>query len=101
MSGMERKLIHIVEDDVAVSRLIEGTLQRFNYRSAVFRTGAEFLRQLRVEAPALCILDLGLPDMDGMELLYQIKGTPSFWPADRDRPSGYVRPGDGPRTRRG
>ena len=39
MSGMERKLIHIVEDDVAVSRLIEGTLQRFNYRSAVFRTG--------------------------------------------------------------
>ena len=78
MSGMERKLIHIVEDDTAVSRLIEGTLQRFNYRAAVFSTGAEFLRQLRIEAPALCILDLGLPDMDGMELLHQIRARHRF-----------------------
>ena len=100
MSGMERKLIHIVEDDVAVSRLIEGTLQRFNYRSAVFRTGAEFApAQGRGARPLHPRSGSARHGRDGTAVPDQ--GTPSFWPADRDRPSGYVRPGDGPRTRRG
>ncbi len=74
----ENQLIHIVEDDPAVARLIEGTLQRFNYRAEVFCTGTDFLRRLRVEAPALCILDLGLPDMDGMQVLQQIRARHGF-----------------------
>ncbi len=77
-SVKEDELIHVVEDDPAVARLIEGTLQRFNYRAEVFRTGTDFLRRLRAETPALCILDLGLPDMDGMQVLQQIRARHGF-----------------------
>ncbi|CAM5458074.1 response regulator transcription factor [Thauera mechernichensis] len=71
-------LIHVVEDDAAVARLITGTLERFGYRHAVFPTGGEFLRQLRMQSPDLAILDLGLPDMDGMEVLQQVRGRHRF-----------------------
>lgn len=78
MSGKEKDLIHVVEDDAAVARLIETTLQRFDYKSEVFHTGEDFLRRLRLDPPKLCILDLGLPDMDGMEVLQQIRANHRF-----------------------
>ena len=78
MSDKAQALIHIVEDDVAVARLIAGTLERFDYRYAVYSTGGEFLRQLRTQVPDLAILDLGLPDMDGMEVLQQLRSRYRF-----------------------
>ncbi|MFU2487944.1 response regulator transcription factor [Thauera sp. WH-1] len=78
LSDKARALVHVVEDDAAVARLISSTLERFGYRSAVFPTGGEFLRQLRTQAPDLAILDLGLPDMDGMEVLQQLRSRHRF-----------------------
>ena len=45
MSDKPQALIHVVEDDAAVSRLITATLERFGYRHAAFSTGGDFLRQ--------------------------------------------------------
>lgn len=78
LSDKAQALIHIVEDDAAVARLIAGTLERFDYRYAVYSTGGEFLRQLRTQVPDLAILDLGLPDMDGMEVLQQLRSRYRF-----------------------
>ncbi len=78
MSDKPQTLIHVVEDDPAVSRLITGTLERFGYRHAAFSTGGDFLRQLRVQVPDVAILDLGLPDMDGMEVLQQLRSRHRF-----------------------
>ena len=78
MSDKPQTLIHVVEDDPAVSRLITGTLVRFGYRHAAFSTGGDFLRQLRVQVPDVAILDLGLPDMDGMEVLQQLRSRHRF-----------------------
>src|SRR5690606_21031779 len=78
LSDKPQALIHVVEDDAAVSRLITATLERFGYRHAAFSTGGDFLRQLRVQVPDVAILDLGLPDMDGMEVLQQLRSRYRF-----------------------
>lgn len=78
MGDKPAELIHVVEDDPGMARLIAATLERFGYRHAVFGSGGEFLRQLRLQSPDLAILDLGLPDMDGIELLQQVRARHRF-----------------------
>ncbi len=70
-------LIYVVEDDDAVAKLVVAALHEFGFATAVFRTGAALLRRLQTERPDLCIVDLGLPDMDGIELVRQIAALSS------------------------
>lgn len=78
MTEKQRELIHVVEDDPAVARLITGTLDNFGFRHELFRSGGEFLRRLRQQVPLVCVLDLGLPDMDGMDVLHQVRARHRF-----------------------
>jgi DNA-binding response OmpR family regulator len=65
-------LIYVVEDDTAISKLVVAALHEFGFATEAFRNGASVLRRLQTERPELCIVDLGLPDMDGIELVRQI-----------------------------
>ena len=65
-------LIFVVEDDDAVAKLVVAALHEFGFVTEAFRNGAAVLHRLRTERPALCIVDLGLPDMDGIELVRRI-----------------------------
>lgn len=67
-----RQLIYVVEDDEAVARLVVRALEEFAYPVEWFRDGGSLLRRLQTERPDLCVVDLGLPDMDGIELIRQI-----------------------------
>ncbi|MEY2631673.1 MAG: hypothetical protein RIR00_327 [Pseudomonadota bacterium] len=67
------KRIFIVEDEAEVARLIRNVLVDFKFHAEIFRTGGDLLRQLRNEEPDLCIVDLGLPDMDGMDLVRELR----------------------------
>ena len=78
MSHAPRPLIHVVEDEPEIARLIESTLQRFDFRCALFATGGEFLRRLGSEVPQVAILDLGLPDMDGLAVMQQLRTRHRF-----------------------
>lgn len=69
-------MVFIIEDEAAVSRLVATALNEFGLATEEFRSGSSALRRLRQRPPDLCIVDLGLPDMDGTELLRQI-GTVS------------------------
>ena len=71
------KLIAIVEDDPDVARIIEQSLKDFGFRTACCRSGGELLRRLRSLAPDLCIIDLGLPDMDGIEAMQRVRAVTS------------------------
>ena len=64
--------IYVVEDDAEVSRVLMRTLDEFGFAAQAFRDGASVLRRLQTERPDLCAIDLGLPDMDGMELVREI-----------------------------
>ena len=67
------ELIYVVEDEAAIARLIADTLEKFSYRTELFRTAEAFFHGLRHQVPDLVVLDLGLPDMDGMAVLQQLR----------------------------
>jgi DNA-binding response OmpR family regulator len=69
----KQKLIAIVEDDPDVARIIEQVLADFSFRTVWCRSAGDLLRRLRALAPDLCIIDLGLPDMDGVEAMQRVR----------------------------
>jgi two-component system, OmpR family, response regulator len=70
-------LIYVVEDDDAIAKLVVAALHEFGYATEAFRSGATVLRRLQAERPDLCVVDLGLPDMDGIDLVRQIAAVSS------------------------
>ncbi|MDP3670421.1 MAG: response regulator transcription factor [Telluria sp.] len=68
-----QKHILLAEDDADVARIIVQVLSDFSFRTDWCRNGAELLGALPSCAPDLCIIDLGLPDMDGLELMQRVR----------------------------
>ena len=69
MSGDMTKHVLVVEDYEDIAVPLVHTLQREGLRVTLVTTGAAALETLLTEGPDLVILDLGLPDMDGLEVL--------------------------------
>src|SRR6185503_15739684 len=67
--------ILIVEDEPPIRRLLRTTLGAHDYRTLEAATGAEALTALRHYRPDLVLLDLGLPDLDGLALIGRIRAT--------------------------
>jgi DNA-binding response OmpR family regulator len=67
------KRIVIVEDDPDVARIIEQVLSDFSFDTVWCRSASDLLRRLRSLTPDLCIIDLGLPDMDGLEVMQRVR----------------------------
>ena len=65
--------ILIVDDEPAIRRLVRGALERAGHAVAEAATAAEALAVAHREGCELVLLDLGLPDRDGMELVPLIK----------------------------
>lgn len=60
------QLVLVVDDDLKIASLVELYLVRAGYRVAVANDGREAVRMLRELDPALVVLDLMLPELDGM-----------------------------------
>ena len=75
--GRPPALVYVIEDDAAVARLVLSALREFGFACEIFGTGAAVLRRLQTETPDLCIIDLGLPDMDGLDLMRRIAASSS------------------------
>ncbi|MBV8186627.1 MAG: response regulator [Alphaproteobacteria bacterium] len=65
--------ILIVEDEPPIRRLLRTTLGAQDYRTLEAATGAEAMRALRHHRPDLVLLDLGLPDIEGLKLIGDIR----------------------------
>ena len=65
--------ILIVEDDQSVRNLITTTLKVYQYNYLTAATGQEAIKKSVVSRPDLVLLDLGLPDTDGMEVIRSIR----------------------------
>ena len=70
-------VIFVLEDEPDIARLICSSLTEYGFRCEHLRTGREFLARAHSASPDLCIVDLGLPDMDGMTVLQQMRGKHS------------------------
>jgi DNA-binding response OmpR family regulator len=69
--------ILVLEDEPDIARLICGALAEYGFRCEHARTGHELLARARHSSPDLVIVDLGLPDMDGMQVVRELQdGSP-------------------------
>lgn len=64
-----RHKVLIVDDEPHIRRLIQAALVRADYATVEAATAREGLDKLRDERPDIALLDLGLPDRDGLELV--------------------------------
>jgi len=70
---MTQARILIVEDEPDIARLIAQSLDGYGFVTEHAPNGRRALDQSRRQAPDLAIVDLGLPDMDGMEVIRQLQ----------------------------
>lgn len=66
---MSSPIVLIVEDDAAITQFVAASLSAGGLRPVSAATAAQALQEARESGPALIILDLGLPDRDGVELI--------------------------------
>lgn len=70
---MNTDTILIIDDEIQIRRLLEITLSASGYKIVEGSSGKEGLLMAASHQPSLIILDLGLPDMDGMEVLKDLR----------------------------
>ncbi len=71
---MFKDKILIVEDEVGIRNFISTVLAANDYDPIVAATGADAMSMVTSHCPDLMLLDLGLPDLDGMEILRSVRG---------------------------
>jgi len=67
--------ILIIDDDMPIRRLLRACLARADFALVEAATAREALAALAIDKPDLVLLDLGLPDRDGLELIAPIKAA--------------------------
>ena len=70
---MNKPLILVVDDDKAIRSLITTTMETQEYRSHAVSNGMQGLLEVASQKPDVLLLDLGLPDMDGMEIISKVR----------------------------
>jgi len=96
-----RRMPHIlaVDDEPNIVRLMQVNLERRGYRVETASNGAQALAKIKVNRPDLVVSDVMMPEMDGFELLANIRRDPALADlpvimltaktADRDIMQGY------------
>lgn len=70
---MNKAHILVVEDDNAVAKLMAATMESQDYQYRIASTGASAIMEALSYKPEVMILDLGLPDTDGIEVIKKIR----------------------------
>lgn len=70
---MNKPLILVVEDDPSIRNLITTTLKTNDYRYVVAPSGSTAIMEATSHNPEIILLDLGLPDMDGVQVIQTVR----------------------------
>ncbi len=73
MSNLKPIRVLVVEDEPQIAASIKSSLSNADIECHLALSAKNFLQQLTGIAPDLCIIDLGLPDLDGMDLINEVK----------------------------
>lgn len=71
------KLVYVVEDERDLCDLICRTLEEFRFRASGSYSGRCARQRIAEQRPDVCIVDLMLPDMDGLELVKELSSYPA------------------------
>ena len=70
---MASATILLVEDDASIAQFVAASLSASGLLPVTATTAAQGLEEARTRQPALAIVDLGLPDLDGVELIARLR----------------------------
>ena len=73
MAAHTPKKILIVEDEADIAQLVKLYLEKDGFRTSIATTGAEGLKLIKTDRPDMVILDLMLPEIDGLEICKKIR----------------------------
>lgn len=72
---MKMAMIYVVEDDVNIREIERYALKNSGYDVQEFDNGSDFFKAIETKVPSLAILDIMLPDEDGLEILKKIRAN--------------------------
>jgi two-component system, OmpR family, KDP operon response regulator KdpE len=78
----------VIDDEPAIYRFLKPALEANDYQTISAGTAADGLRRIAADAPDIVVLDLGLPDMDGKDVIVRVRewsDVPIIVPSARDR----------------
>jgi two-component system KDP operon response regulator KdpE len=73
MTSADPATVLVIVDDASLNRALTATLKAAGFRPVAARTAGEGMRWFRHYAPDLVLLDLGLPDRDGLSVIREIR----------------------------
>jgi DNA-binding response OmpR family regulator len=72
-----KPLLLVADDDEDILMLVQATLAGAGYEVVVARDGARALALVRERTPAAAVLDIAMPEVDGLEVLAEIRADPA------------------------
>ncbi len=69
---MNRPLVAILDDEPQIRLMLADALDEAGFRTISFSRATEFEAALKTSAPDVCLVDLGLPDRDGLTLVHRL-----------------------------
>lgn len=90
---MTRERVLVVDDEPQIQRFLRPALSAAGYDVIEAATGADAMKAAATAAPDVMILDLGLPDMDGKDVIASVRGwseIPIIILSARDRESEKI-----------
>ena len=77
-TSIARPIVFVVDDDVSVRESLELLIAEEGWRPELFASAGEFLARPREAVPSCLVLDVGLPDLNGLELQKRMAGRPDL-----------------------
>ena len=71
-SETTRPYILVIDDEIQMRRLLQRTLEENHYKVFLAETGEQGLQRASMDRPEVIILDLGLPNLDGVQVLKRL-----------------------------
>jgi two-component system, OmpR family, response regulator MtrA len=72
-----RSLVLIADDDEDILSLVKAVLERSGHEVVAASDGAEALASVRARKPDLVVLDIAMPEVDGLEVLRRLRADPT------------------------
>ena len=79
-AGPARGLVLVVDDEPAIADVVRRYLERDGYRVALHHNGSAALAAIRRDRPVAVILDIGLPDLDGVAICQRLRAEGDWTP---------------------